>query len=144
VGIPRALHFFEYFPYWEAFFTALGFEVVVSDPTNRHLIHQASERAAVEACFPVKVALGHVINLLEKEIDYLFMPSVITSPNETGREEQNSYLCPYVQSFPYIMRSVLDWQQTADGQGREQSGDRRIAATGADPEGLGQGDQEGG
>jgi len=54
VGIPRALHFYEFFPYWNAFFTELGFEVVVSDLTNRHLIHEASEQAAVEACFPVK------------------------------------------------------------------------------------------
>ncbi len=48
VGIPRVLFFHELFPLWKAFFTEMGFQVVVSDPTNRHIIRQGVENIVEE------------------------------------------------------------------------------------------------
>ncbi len=106
IGIPRILFFYEFFPFWATFFTDLGFQVVLSDRTNRTIIHQGLERVSSETCFPIKVAHGHILNLLEKNVDFIFLPSLINLPKPSNAFPE-SYACPYVQAFPYIIRAVL-------------------------------------
>ncbi len=111
VGIPRAHLFHELFPFWHALFTELGCRVVLSDPTNKHIIHEGAERSLAETCFPCKVLLGHVLNLLEdKDIDYIFLPSVINLP-KLDPEMTDSFVCPYVQSSPYWLRAGIDFEE---------------------------------
>ncbi len=71
VGIPRALHYYNYFPLWKTFFTELGAKVVLSPPTNRRVLDAGVKHASSEVCLPVKVYLGH-IDALRHEVDYLF------------------------------------------------------------------------
>ncbi|MFQ6098564.1 MAG: acyl-CoA dehydratase activase, partial [Armatimonadota bacterium] len=59
VGIPRGLLFNDYFPLFNAFFSELGYEVVVSDPTNAHIVELGVDAVVGEPCFPMKVAHGH-------------------------------------------------------------------------------------
>ncbi|MBC7289540.1 MAG: CoA activase, partial [Armatimonadetes bacterium] len=73
IGIPRAHLFHDLYPFWLALFSELGCRVVLSDRTNKAIIHEGAEQSTVEYCFPCKVMLGHIINLLEKDIDYLFL-----------------------------------------------------------------------
>jgi predicted CoA-substrate-specific enzyme activase len=109
VGLPRAHLFHELYPFWQALFSELGCRLVLSDPTNKAIIHQGAEQSLAEPCFPCKVMLGHVLNLLEKDIDFLFLPSVINlpafDPNMT-----DSFVCPYVQSAPYWLRAAIDFE----------------------------------
>jgi predicted CoA-substrate-specific enzyme activase len=107
IGIPQASTFFELFPMWNAFFTELGFEVITSRNTNRDIINKGIENVTAETCFPIKVAHGHVIDMLDKDIDYLFLPSVINMTHASSRLT-HSYACPYVQCLPYIVRSAID------------------------------------
>jgi len=107
VGIPRSLNFYELFPFWNTFFEELGFETVLSSATTKSLVHKAVESVSAETCFPVKVAHGHVLDLLERGVDYLFLPSFITGERTDERQEQN-YGCPYVQALPYLVRSAID------------------------------------
>ncbi|RLE14108.1 CoA activase [Candidatus Aerophobetes bacterium] len=106
IGIPRALHTFELSPLWESFFTELGFEVVLSSRTNDRIIHRGIELAGAEVCFPVKVAHGHVMDLLEKGVDYLFLPSIIDFP-QTDPRLSKTYNCPWSQGLPYFINSTL-------------------------------------
>jgi len=106
IGIPRALHTFELSPLWESFFTELGFEVVVSSRTNDEIIHKGVEVVTTDTCFPIKVAHGHVINLLEKEVDYLFLPSLIDFPQPDPRLKR-TYNCPWSQALPYLVNSAI-------------------------------------
>lgn len=108
VGIPRALLFYELYPFWQAFFRELGCEVVVSDPTTKAIIHNGAEQSVSETCFPMKVALGHTLSLLEKEIDYVFLPSIINLPKPDERMT-DSFVCPYVQSLVYTIKSAIDF-----------------------------------
>lgn len=107
IGIPQITLFHELYPLWNAFFIELGLEIVLSGNTNREIIHKGIESVNAETCFPVKVAHGHAIDMLDKEIDYLFLPSIInlthSSPILT-----HSYACPYVQSMPYLIRSAIN------------------------------------
>ena len=107
IGIPRSLFLYEFFPYWATFFEELGFEVVLSDPTNKKIIRQGAEKVLSESCFPVKVAHGHVLNLLNKKVDYIFIPSLINMKKEDDHNQEN-YACPYVQSLPYVMKAAIN------------------------------------
>ena len=40
VGIPRALLYYYYYPLWRTFFTELGAEVVLSQPSNKEFWKQ--------------------------------------------------------------------------------------------------------
>jgi len=108
VGIPRVLHFFEFYPYWRAFFETLGFEVVNSDLSNHDIVENSLEKFAAETCFPVKMAFGHVDNLIKRKVDYIFLPGVIKFT--TGdQDEAGSYICPYVQSIAQTVAAKFDF-----------------------------------
>lgn len=107
IGIPQITSFHELYPLWKAFFTELGLEIVLSNDTNSEIIHQGVESVNAETCFPVKVGHGHAINMLEKDIDYLFIPSIINLKSECT-SNTNSYACPYIQCMPYLIKSAID------------------------------------
>ncbi|GJQ50544.1 MAG: acyl-CoA dehydratase activase [Candidatus Kuenenia stuttgartiensis] len=107
IGIPQVSTFYDLFPMWKAFFTEMGLEVITSRDTNKDIIYNGVEVITAETCFPIKVAHGHVIDMLEREIDYLFLPSVINLTH-SSKNITHSYACPYVQCIPYLVRSGID------------------------------------
>lgn len=106
LGIPQSLFFHELLPFWSTLFSELGFEVILSDKTNRQLIHKGVEAVLSESCFPIKVTHGHVIDLIEKDVDAVFLPSFINLNRESDTLERG-FACPYVQTIPYVMRAAL-------------------------------------
>ncbi|KKO21140.1 MAG: CoA activase [Candidatus Brocadia sp.] len=110
VGIPQVSTFYDFYPMWKAFFTELGFEVITSSDTNKDIIYNGVEVITAETCFPIKVAHGHVIDMLERNIDYLFLPSVINLTH-SSQKLTHSYACPYVQCIPYLVRSAIDFTE---------------------------------
>ncbi len=110
IGIPRALIFHELFPFWKAFFTELGFRVELSERTNKDIIHRGLETVVAETCFPVKVAHGHIMDLLDKKVDYIFLPHIINMKQSNPSIEQ-SFNCPYVQAFSYMAKSAIDFDK---------------------------------
>ncbi len=107
IGIPRALIFYEYLPFWTTFFKELGYKVVLSDSTNKSIIHQGVEATVSDHCFPIKACHGHILNLIEKGVDYIFLPSVISMQEEYS-QVQETYACPFVQAIPYLIKSAID------------------------------------
>ncbi|NWF94300.1 MAG: CoA activase [Syntrophaceae bacterium] len=110
IGVPRILYFYEMLPFWKAFFTELGYRVVLSDATNKELIRKGVENVVAETCFPIKVSHGHVLNLLEKGIKRIFLPSLVNL-KPPHPEITNSSACPYAQSFPYAVHSSIDFKR---------------------------------
>jgi predicted CoA-substrate-specific enzyme activase len=106
VGIPRVLMFFEQFPLWAAFFGELGVKVVLSDKTNRRLINRGLQEVLAEACYPVKIAYGHVANLIEKGVDRIFLPSIIDLEKDSD-DVARSYNCPLIQGIPFMLRPAF-------------------------------------
>ncbi len=106
VGIPRGLMFADYYPLYRGFFQALGMRVVPSDPTNKATIAKGINSVAGEPCFPLKVAHGHVAQLLEREPDYLFLPAVCDTEQPINNFRQ-SHTCPYVMAAPEIIGAAL-------------------------------------
>lgn len=108
IGIPRILNMHEYIPFWKAFLTELGFKVVFSDPTNKKIIRDGVENIIVESCFPIKLAHGHILNLIKKGIKKIFIPSVINFRNP-AKHITNTFACPYAQSIPYTVKASIDF-----------------------------------
>jgi predicted CoA-substrate-specific enzyme activase len=105
IGIPRALWFWDLFPFWRAFFDEIGVSIVLSDRSSSSTVHDGVENVAAETCFPMKIAHGHVINLLEKGVDYIFLPSILRAIPQGSFTE--SYNCPYVEGSPYVLDASL-------------------------------------
>jgi predicted CoA-substrate-specific enzyme activase len=108
IGIPRALYMHEMLPFWKAFLSELGYCVVLSDATNNKIVREGAEKIIVEACFPVKLAHGHVLNLIQKGVKRLFIPSVINL-KKFSEEIENSFACPYAQTIPYTLGASIDF-----------------------------------
>jgi predicted CoA-substrate-specific enzyme activase len=106
VGIPLALANWQLLPLFSQFFRELGFDVVFSSRTTKEIIRRGVESATAQPCFPVKVANGHIAQLIEKGVDYIFLPSIVSSP-ASFPENKNNHFCPYVQSFPYQVQSAF-------------------------------------
>lgn len=110
IGIPRILFFHELLPLWKAFFNELGFRVVFTENSNKKIIRQGIESVVAETCFPIKVSHGHILELIEKGVKRIFLPSIINMKRMHPDIEQ-SYNCPYVQAFPYTVKSAINFEK---------------------------------
>lgn len=98
VGIPHSLFYYYHYPLWKTFFTELGAKVISSPPTNRQIIDQGINLAVDEACFPIKVYYGHVMELCYQDLDYIFVPRIISI-------EHKSYICPKFMGLPDMIKA---------------------------------------
>ncbi|MEW6054438.1 MAG: acyl-CoA dehydratase activase [Nitrospirota bacterium] len=101
IGIPYIFYLHDYLPFWTTLLWELGFCVEVSPKTNRQIVNLGLERVLSEACFPVKVAHGHIQHLLDKNVDAIFLPSFVNLNTPEDRMERG-LACPYTQTIPYI------------------------------------------
>ncbi len=110
IGIPRTMYFYDRFPFWRAYFSALGAEIALSSPTQRPLIAKGRELCIAEPCFPIIAAHGHVIDLFEQKSDFIFVPNAINAETEDSATE--SWYCPWGQTLPLVLKNtLLDQQQ---------------------------------
>jgi predicted CoA-substrate-specific enzyme activase len=108
IGVPYIFFFHDYLPFWTTLLWELGFSVVVSPKTNRHIITLGVENVLSEACFPVKVAHGHIKYLKDAGVDAVFVPSFINTDEGTDREScRQGLACPHTQTIPYVSRAAI-------------------------------------
>ncbi len=99
IGIPRALLYFDYSALWSGFFRELGCEVIVSAPTNADIAQNGVRIACDEACYPVKVMHGHVLDLSQR-VDALFLPKVVSV-------QPGTYSCPKLIGLADMIRFTI-------------------------------------
>ncbi|MBE0604350.1 MAG: hypothetical protein IH611_12100 [Deltaproteobacteria bacterium] len=109
VGFPRAMYFFERFPFWKAVLVRMGFGIKVSPRTDKAIAREGIERTVAEPCYPIQVAHGHVAALLEGGVDFLFLPNLINS--ETVHTNTESHFCPWGQTLPFVIAGVPKWEK---------------------------------
>ncbi len=84
IGIPRVLNQYSQNPWFSAYFEALGVpakNLVYSDFTTEELYKEGAKRGAIDPCFPSKVCIAHMHNLLEvkhkrRPLDLIVFPQV--------------------------------------------------------------------
>ena len=111
IGLPMLLNMHELLPFWKGFFRQLGYSVILSDPTNKRIIRDGAENIIVETCFPMKLAHGHILNLIKKGVKKIFLPSVINM-KKASENVINSFACPYAQSIPYTVGASIDFESS--------------------------------
>lgn len=106
IGMPRALFTYGMYPMFSAFFRDLGYNVILSDPTSEETVRLGQEYSLDETCYPVKLVNGHVAELVNKEVDYIFFPDLYTVLHP-GSHSRQDFGCPYMQlAFKLVNRAM--------------------------------------
>lgn len=102
VGMPLALSFYEQLPFWCTFFNELGFETVISEESSRDMYYLGQHTIPSDTvCYPAKLTHGHIENLLDKGVDFIFYPCM--SYNIDEGESDNHFNCPVVAYYPELL-----------------------------------------
>ena len=110
VGVPFALMIHKFFPMANAFFTSLGYNVLLTKPTNEETIRLSQENARGETCYPVKLIYGHMKQLIDAKVDYIFLPTIHTMKHELSHVEHN-YGCVYMQTAAVSIGKALGLEE---------------------------------
>ena len=110
VGVPYVLMIHKFFPMANAYFRSLGYNVLLTQPTNEDTIALSQQLAQGETCYPVKLIYGHMQQLIDQKVDYIFLPSIHTMKHETSKVAHN-YGCVYMQTAPRSIAKVLQLEE---------------------------------
>jgi predicted CoA-substrate-specific enzyme activase len=114
IGIPRVLNIYSYAPLFNGYFESLGIQpenIVYSDYTTSELYRAGASRGAIDPCFPAKIGISHVYNLIQekhskKALQVIFFPmyDVLHSPlaNIVGTNA-----CPTVTATPETVKAAF-------------------------------------
>lgn len=113
IGIPRVLNMYENYPLWHTFLEELGFRVELSGRSSRKTYEMGMETIPSEsACYPAKLAHGHIVQLIQRGINTIFYPCVNYERKESTGPD-NCYNCPIVATYPEVIR--LNVEEIHDG-----------------------------
>ena len=102
IGLPMGMNIYEMLPFWHAFFTSLGFEVVTSSLSNRELYIKGQHTIPSDTvCFPAKLMHGHVCALIDEGVKTIFY-HCLTYNFDEGLSD-NHYNCPVVAYYPEVI-----------------------------------------
>ncbi len=108
VGIPRVLNIFENYPFWHTLLTSLGFKVELSKDSTREVYEDGLSSIPSEtACYPAKMVHGHIMDLIERDIDFIFYPSVFYEEQE-DKDTDNHLNCPVVVGYPEVIKHNIE------------------------------------
>ncbi len=102
VGINRSFLINSLYPLFSNFFAELGYRVVMPDEVEQEGI----DSRTAPFCFPFEISHGYFKNLIEKEVDVLFLPHIQGVGVENGYYP--SKVCPLVQGEPFVLRSTFE------------------------------------
>ena len=111
---PCRFGMYTYPPFFSAYFESLGVlggNVVYSDYTSGDLYREGAGRGAIDPCFPAKIGVAHVHNLLlvkhaKKKLDYIFFPMVDVL-HTSLKHLQGSNACPTVTVTPETAKAAF-------------------------------------
>jgi predicted nucleotide-binding protein (sugar kinase/HSP70/actin superfamily) len=114
IGIPRILNMYTLNPIFSAYFEALGVpaeNIVYSDYTSETLYKDGAKRGAIDPCFPSKVGIPHVHNLLyvhhkKKRLEIIFCPMIDDLPSDL-KFAQAHRACPTVTATPEAIKAAF-------------------------------------
>jgi predicted nucleotide-binding protein (sugar kinase/HSP70/actin superfamily) len=115
IGMPRVLNMYSLGPWFTAYFEALGLapdHLVWSDPTSPELYREGAKRGAIDPCFPSKVGIPHVHDLLvhkhsaREPLHYIFFPMIDSLPTFLDGVA-DSRACPTVTATPEAVKAAF-------------------------------------
>ncbi|HUU94754.1 MAG TPA: acyl-CoA dehydratase activase-related protein, partial [Phycisphaerae bacterium] len=110
IGIPLAMYTYDLLPLWRRFFRDCGFKVTTSAATDRRTVRLGLDSALAEPCFPIIVAHGHVAELVKKNVDYLWLPNILSADIDSDGDLPETHVCPWGQTLPWVIRQAPQFQ----------------------------------
>ena len=108
IGLPRGLGIYENYPFWQTLFACCGMRVRLSGmSTNRLFDKGVRTIVADNICYPAKLMHGHVMDLIEKQVDRIFYPWVVFERKE-DEQAKNSFNCPVVSGYSDVIKSAIN------------------------------------
>ena len=114
IGIPRVLNIYTYAPLFQGYFESLGVQpenIIYSDYTSSELYRAGASRGAIDPCFPAKIGISHVYNLIQekhrkKPLNAIFFPmyDVLHSPLT---KIVGANACPTVTATPETVKAAF-------------------------------------
>jgi len=101
IGLPMGLTSYSLFPLYTKFINLLGFDVIISNPSK-----DRNNKTTAAVCYPCELIHGAVRELLDKDVDYIFLPKVIELDALNGYYHGNT--CPSTILIADIVRSTLE------------------------------------
>jgi predicted CoA-substrate-specific enzyme activase len=115
IGIPCSLIMHDWFLLYKTFFETLGFNVLLSDDTNEKIIELSQSYTKIETCYPVKLAIGHTVHLVQNHVDYIFFPSVYSLYSFFNSPRKTNRACIYMQKAPQILALSAELREKGIG-----------------------------
>jgi predicted CoA-substrate-specific enzyme activase len=114
IGMPRVFYMYSHAQIFNGYFQSLGIlpeNIVYSDYTSGELYRAGANRGAIDPCFPAKIGLAHVHNLLffksaKKKLDVVFYPMFDVLPTNLVHL-QGSNACPTVTASPETVKAAF-------------------------------------
>ena len=114
IGLPRVLNMYSQAPFFAGFFQSLGVpsaSLVWSDYTNDELYRRGARRGSIDPCFPSKLGIPHVHNLLtvhhaRQPLTHIFFPMVDSFPTFLTHT-QGRRACPTVVATPEAVHAAF-------------------------------------
>ncbi len=100
VGIPQSMYTFDRLPFFNVYLAECGFCPLLSDQTNTSIAYWGIESVVAEPCYPITIAHGHIKDLIEKGVEYIWAPNIINT--ETDMPELESFVCVWGATLPYV------------------------------------------
>ena len=105
IGLPLVLAYWETLPFWRTFWSALGFDVLVSPESTRPIYEKGLHAVTSDTeCFPGKLVHGHIRWLEQNGADRIFFPSISTRKSE-NTETTSVSMCGIVKGFPLVIKN---------------------------------------
>jgi predicted CoA-substrate-specific enzyme activase len=112
LGFPRVLNHYILQPFFNAYFETLGFDYqnfYFSQYTNEEMYKNGSKRGAVDPCFPSKVSMSHVYDLIHRYgeiLDYIIFPMIGSYPSGLNSVVDNK-ACPTITGAPEMVYAAM-------------------------------------
>jgi len=114
IGMPRILNMYALTPVFTGYFESLGIpskNLVFSNFTSEKLYKEGAKRGAIDPCFPSKLGIPHVHNLLyekheKKPLDIIFFPMIDNMPSDLV-ETEDCRACPTITTTPEAVKAAF-------------------------------------
>ncbi len=114
IGIPRVLLMYSFAPLFSGYFESLGIRksnIIFSDFTSEKLFKEGGKRGTIDPCYPSKVTLSHVHDLLyvqhkKRKLDMIFFP-MIGNVDSGLSNMVGKWACPSVAPSPESVKAAF-------------------------------------
>jgi predicted CoA-substrate-specific enzyme activase len=100
IGIPLSLSSFEFYPFYSSLINELGYDLILSKTSKI-----GNSMTAGPICYPCEIAHGAVYDLLNRDVDFIFLPHPIENTIPDGA--LHSYICSSTAIMPNLIEKAF-------------------------------------